>query len=123
MSDITHQDHHHAILFYDGSCGLCRKEISLLQHRLHGKIQLQDISDTDFSSYQGITAEDMMANLHVWDGSQFIIGLDASLYYWSLAGMHKLVWFIRLPIMYQLGKLGYIVWARFRPKQTHCLID
>ncbi|MDP4535830.1 DUF393 domain-containing protein [Alkalimonas collagenimarina] len=124
MPRPTHHIHHDdAILFYDGSCGLCRKEISLLRQRLDGKIQLQDISDESFSSYQGVNATEMMSTLHLWDGNQFITGLDASLYYWSLAEMKALVRFLRLPGIYQAATLGYRLWARFRAKPTQCKVE
>ncbi|MCH8536668.1 MAG: DUF393 domain-containing protein [Alkalimonas sp.] len=122
MSAAVHPISTQAILFYDGSCGLCRKEISWLRQRLDGKIQLQDISAANFSSYQGVKAADMMSTLHVWDGVRFITGLDASLYYWSLAGMRKLVLFLRLPVVYQTAKFSYTLWARLRPKNTQCSI-
>ena len=123
MPVSIHQEHPKSILFYDGSCGLCRKEILLLEQRLNGKIQLQDISESQFHSFKGIDASDMMLTLHLWDGERFITGLDASLYYWSLAGLNTLVFFLRLPGCYQSAKLGYALWRRFRPKQKHCQLN
>ncbi|WP_290614857.1 thiol-disulfide oxidoreductase DCC family protein [Arsukibacterium sp. UBA3155] len=101
-------------LFYDGSCKMCQREISALAPKLTPHLQLVDISADDFSGYAGVSKSAMMQQIHLWDQDHFIIGIDASLHYWQLAGYRKLVAFLRLPPCYWLASKAYGFWARSR---------
>ncbi|GGD49010.1 hypothetical protein GCM10011357_01280 [Lacimicrobium alkaliphilum] len=94
-----------------------------LAPRLTGKLQMVDISDSDFCSYAGVNKAQMMAVLHLWDGQQFVKGLDASLYYWRLAGFHRLVTFLRLKPCYWLACKAYGYWAKKRQRCTDGVCD
>jgi predicted DCC family thiol-disulfide oxidoreductase YuxK len=101
-------------LFYDGGCRLCQREIAHLAQPLAGKMQLVDINDPAFSEWQGVDKLQMMRQIHVWTGERFLVGLDASLYYWRAAGWRVLPWLLSLPGVYQCAKLGYALWANWR---------
>ncbi|WP_229796876.1 thiol-disulfide oxidoreductase DCC family protein [Alishewanella tabrizica] len=109
-------------LFYDGSCKLCRHEINYLAPKLQNKLLLVDISAADFMEYQGVPKQAMLEQIHLWDGSRFIIGLAATLYYWRLAGMRFLPWLLSLPLINTLANKAYLYWARKRLRCTddHC---
>ncbi|WP_423186982.1 thiol-disulfide oxidoreductase DCC family protein [Alishewanella sp. d11] len=109
-------------LFYDGSCKLCRHEINYLSPKLRHKATLVDISAEGFTGFEGIGKSAMMAQIHLWDGSRFIIGLAATLYYWRLAGMRFLPWLLELPVVNPLANKAYQYWARKRARCTdnHC---
>lgn len=114
---------HKVKLFYDGSCRLCRHEMHWLAPRLNSKLQMVDISDDRFSSFAGVDKAQMMALLHVWDGQKFITGIDASLYYWQLAGFRLLVSLLRLPPCYWLASKAYGYWAAKRKRCTPGVCD
>ena len=101
-------------LFYDGSCKLCQREISALAPKLTPHLQLIDISQEGFTGFAGVSKRMMMQQIHLWDQDHFIIGIDASLHYWHLAGYRKLVAFLRLAPCYWLAGKAYNYWARSR---------
>lgn len=111
------------ILFYDGRCSLCAREMKLLAPRLAGKIFLKNLHDVDFKEFAGVGKTSMMQQLHLWDGQQFITGFDASLYYWQLAGFHRTTRLLRLPVIYATSNGCYRWWARWREKSGKCRID
>lgn len=101
-------------LFYDGGCRLCQREIAHLAQPLAGKMQLVDINDPAFSEWQGVDKLQMMRQIHVWTGERFLVGIDASVYYWKAAGWRLLPGLLSLPGVYQCAKLGYALWANWR---------
>lgn len=106
----------HIKLFFDGSCKLCRHEINYLAPKLQHKLQLIDISAADFTGFAGVSKQAMLAQIHLWDGSRFIIGLAATLYYWRLAGMRFLPWLLSLPVIQWLANKAYQLWAKKRQR-------
>lgn len=103
-----------AYLFYDGSCSLCRREIMHLQQRLTEHFVLVDISDPNFSTWQGVKRDAMMEKIHVWTGDKFLVGLDATLYYWDKVGWTVAAKLLQLPLIHTLAVLAYNTWARWR---------
>lgn len=108
-------------LFYDGSCSLCRREMDHLQKRLSRHFILVDISDPDFTNWQGVDKASMMQKIHLWTGSEFLVGLDASLYYWEKVGWKLPAKFLRLPVIHGVAVGAYNLWAHWRfKKQSSC---
>ncbi|MCC5450393.1 DUF393 domain-containing protein [Rheinheimera sp. UJ51] len=103
-----------AALFFDGSCKLCRHEINWLGPKLKGKMQLVDISQPDFTGFNGASKMQMMQQIHVWDGQQFLIGLTATLFYWRLAGLRLLPAILAFPLFRPIANWAYQYWARKR---------
>ncbi|PKM19451.1 MAG: DUF393 domain-containing protein [Gammaproteobacteria bacterium HGW-Gammaproteobacteria-15] len=101
-------------LFFDGSCALCRREINWLGPKLTPHLELIDISAAGFSGFAGATKAAMMQQIHLWREDHFLIGIDASLHYWQLAGHSWLVALLRLPPCYWLAKKAYAYWAARR---------
>jgi predicted DCC family thiol-disulfide oxidoreductase YuxK len=101
-------------LFYDGGCRLCQREIAHLSQPLSEKMLLVDINDPAFSEWQGVDKLEMMRQIHVWTGEGFLVGLDASLYYWRAAGWRVLPGVLSLPGIHACAKLGYSLWANWR---------
>lgn len=101
-------------LFYDGSCPLCRKEIAWLRPKLQNQLELIDISEDIFTGYGDATREQMMQQIHLWTGTHFKIGLDASLSYWHMAGWRFIPWILQRPGIYWLANQAYLYWAKRR---------
>lgn len=104
-------------LFYDGRCRLCQREINWLAPRLVHQLELVDISQPGFSEFAGVSKNEMMQQIHLWQHDHFITGIDATLYYWQLAGHRWLVAFLRLPPCYWLANKAYAYWSA---KRTTC---
>lgn len=98
-------------LFFDGSCKLCLREISWLAAKLSPHLQLVDISNASFTGYAGVAKASMMHQIHLWNEDHFLIGIDATLHYWQLAGHNWLVNFLRFTPCYWLASVGYKFWA------------
>lgn len=105
-------------LFYDGSCRLCQREINWLAAKLTPHLELVDISAEGFNGFAGVAKQAMMQQIHLWQHDHFLIGIDATLHYWQLAGHSWLVAFLRLPPCYWLAKKAYAYWAA---KRAHCI--
>ncbi|QBL09752.1 DUF393 domain-containing protein [Rheinheimera sp. D18] len=94
-------------LFFDGSCKLCLREISWLAAKLSPHLQLVDISDASFIGFAGVTKAQMMQQIHLWNHDHFVTGVDATLFYWHVAGYTRLVRFLRFTPCYWLASVGY----------------
>lgn len=104
-------------LFYDGSCALCRREINWLRPKLARQLELVDISADGFTGFAGASKTAMMQQIHLWRDDHFLVGIDATLHYWQLAGHRWLVSLLRLPPCYWLAKKAYAYWAT---KRSNC---
>jgi len=109
-------------LYYDGSCGLCRREIEHLRSRLEPALELVDISAPAFEPPPGYTPAAMMERIHLYDGERMHVGLPASLVYWRLAGggFRLLAAVMRLPGIYALANRAYNAWAAWRLRGRSC---
>ena len=109
-------------LYFDASCGLCRREIEHLRPRLTPRAQLVDISASDFEPPAGYTLAAMMERIHFHDGDGMRIGLSASLGYWRLAGggFRWLALLLSLPGLFQIADWAYNRWAAWRIRNRHC---
>mgnify|MGYP000597766021 CR=1 FL=1 len=109
-------------LFYDGSCGMCRREIEHLRARLERELELVDISAPAFEPPPGYTLTDMMERIHLYDGEQMRVGLPASLAYWRVAGggFRMLAGLLNLPGVFGLANRAYNGWAAWRLRRQAC---
>jgi len=114
-------------VFYDGSCLVCSREIDHYRTLDHaGRLQFVDISAPDFQAGRdGPTSEQLQARMHVRDASgRYWSGVDAFPIIWQALpgrGYRCLACAVKLPLLNQLAKLGYALFARFRrylPKTT-----
>ena len=114
------------IVFFDGKCNLCSKEINYYR-----KIAPKDIFDwqdinikgNDFIK-MGIKTSDGLKILHVLDNNVLYVGVDAfikiwnNLSYWKILGM-----LVSLPVIKQMVGLAYRVFANWRfSRLEHCII-
>jgi predicted DCC family thiol-disulfide oxidoreductase YuxK len=114
-------------VFYDGNCLVCSREIDHYRTLNHaGRLQFVDISAPDFQADRdGPTSEQLQTRMHVRDAAgRYWSGVDAFPIIWQALpgrGYRCLARGVKLPLLYQLAKLGYALFARFRrylPKTT-----
>lgn len=109
---------HQARLFYDASCGLCRREIHHLRSRLEPEVQLIDISSPAFQIPEGYTLDDLLTRIHFDDGQKMHVGFAATLAYWRAAGLRKTTLLLSLPGIFHCGDFIYNRWAVWRRRHS-----
>lgn len=107
-----------ARLFYDASCGLCRREINQLRSRLEPHVELVDISQPDFQPPEGYTLEALLTRIHYHDGQTMHVGFAATLAYWRAAGLNKTARLLSLPGVFHCGDFVYNRWALWRRRHS-----
>lgn len=115
---------YYAQLYYDASCGLCKKEIEHLRPRLEPLVKLVDISAEDFKAPNGYSLDELLTRIHYFDGEKMQVGYNASLAYWRVAGLRKTVALLSLPGISHIGNLAYNLWAKWRRRHSSsCTIN
>lgn len=70
------------ILYYDGTCPLCSKEISALKHLANNGIDFVDIHQVNDKNLP--SKESLLKRLHLRTANgEWLVGLDANVYAWS----------------------------------------
>ena len=114
------------IVFFDGKCNLCSKEINYYRKIAPaGIFNWQDINikGSDFIK-TGIKTSDGLKILHVLDNNVLYIGVDAFIVIWNNLSYWKILGkLVSLPPIKQLASLAYRVFANWRfNRLEHCII-
>ena len=114
-------------VFYDDRCTLCRREIEYYK-----KISYPDIISWCAISQHiytlekyGISYTEGLKILHAINAERKMCrGVDTFIFIWQqLSGWKWLARFIKLPIIYQISKALYSIFAHWRfNRLTHCRI-
>lgn len=113
------------IVFYDGKCGLCSREVSYYRRAApDGIFNWQDITESQVELERaGLTLSDGLRILHAKDDAGVLHkGVGAFILIWRhLKGWRILASIIALPLMRQVADLLYHWFAnkRFR-RLAHC---
>ncbi|MGR5169393.1 thiol-disulfide oxidoreductase DCC family protein [Vibrio astriarenae] len=104
------------VLYYDGKCPLCSKEMGhLRRHDKSGKLLLIDVHSERFQSQNSVTIEEAMLILHAIDHQGTLyLGLDAAHKAWSLLGKRRLYGPLRLPLIKPIADHLYVWFAKNR---------
>jgi predicted DCC family thiol-disulfide oxidoreductase YuxK len=107
------------ILFYDGACPLCSREVAHYRRRAAGdpNVEFLDITDPSFNaSAHGLDPQRIHRLMHVKVGDEVRVGLDAFLAVWDvIPGYRPLARLARLPGIHLAMRAGYYLFARVRP--------
>ena len=119
------KNHPKIIVFYDGKCGLCAKEINHYRKVAPNEIfDWQDVTNsTAVLEQTNISLAESLKKLHVIDlDGELHIGVDAFIVIWRQLKRWKiLAFFVSLPIVRQVANFAYRVFANWRFKRlTHC---
>ncbi len=112
-------------VFYDGTCGLCSKEIKYYRTIAPlGVFNWQDITSTPESlNALGISLEQGLKRLHAVDGNdQLHVGVDAFILIWQQLPRWKiLASVVALPGIRHLVHVAYCAFADWKFKRaSHC---
>ena len=106
------------IVFYDGKCGLCSKEINYyMKLDKEDRFKWVDITvTTDELENIGISQSDALMNLHALDNhGNLNVGVDAFILMWRhLPGWRVLATVTSLPLIKSFAQFAYRLFARWR---------
>lgn len=120
MSHLGNQTHNGKItIYYDGLCRLCSAEIShYMKNPFSSRIRFVDITSPLFdASLEGVDPVMVHKVMHVRDVNNVVIqGADAFIEIWkTLPSYNFLGKVVSLPVLIQLFRLFYSVFAFVRP--------
>ena len=105
------------IIFYDGHCPLCRKEMDhLRRYNTDGVLRFEDIQQDDFEHrYPQLDWDALNNRIHVQrpDGT-VVTGLDATHAAWQAVGKGWLYAPLRWPLIRHVADYAYSLFARHR---------
>jgi predicted DCC family thiol-disulfide oxidoreductase YuxK len=114
-------------VFYDGQCGLCRREIDYYKRIApQGLFDWHDITlHSDALERLGISYVDALKQLHARDDQGTMhIGVDAFLLIWSVLPRWRwLARIVKMPLIYSTAHFLYRIFANWRfNRLNHCVI-
>jgi predicted DCC family thiol-disulfide oxidoreductase YuxK len=105
------------IIYYDGLCHLCSREIEYYRKRAGENVTFVDIAAPDFdATTHGLDPNRVQQVMHVRQDGQLRLGLDAFIAIWETIPGHT--WAARLaktPGIHFLLGIGYQLFAWIRP--------
>jgi predicted DCC family thiol-disulfide oxidoreductase YuxK len=112
------------ILFYDGSCPLCAKEILLLKKYDTGnEIQFEDITLDNFPGrfrHIDLAKADAIIHGQLPDG-RVITGMDVTFLAWEIVNRNKWLRLLKLPLLRPITDWCYLFFAKHRRRITRLL--
>ena len=112
------------ILFYDGSCPLCTKEILLLKkYDKNREIQFEDITLDNFPerfTHINLAKADAIIHGQLPDG-EVITGMDVTFLAWEIVNRNKWLRLFKLPFIRTITDWTYLFFAKHRKKITRLL--
>lgn len=107
------------VLYYDGQCPLCRREMQSLAAQHDDRLQLVDIHRLD-DLPPGLTREHLLKWLHLRraDG-QWVTGVDANVAAWEHTPRGRWLRWMRWPVLRHVVDAGYRVWALWRYRRLY----
>lgn len=112
------------IIFYDGGCPLCVKEMRhLKQLDQSGLIQFENINEDDFNQrFPEIDVTHATNYLHgKLDNGEMIYGLDVTHAAWSHVGRGWMIAPLRWPVMRWFADKAYLFFAQHRSRISRLL--
>ncbi|WP_372972455.1 thiol-disulfide oxidoreductase DCC family protein [Marinobacter sp.] len=108
------------ILFYDGQCPLCRKEIETLKRLEQGNLGFVDIHHQPDDGPLAPGREALLRRLHlVTSEGQWFTGLEATVRAWSHTSMGWLFRPLSWPLIRPLSRHIYEGWADRRYERRY----
>lgn len=107
------------IVYFDGNCSLCKKEIALWQKLSSDQFEFKDLHQQTLSAQR---QKEMLTFLHLekQDGST-LVGIDANFRLWRSHPIGWASYILSIPGIYQLTRAIYNRWAYRRyDKKYNC---
>ena len=101
------------VLYFDGSCPLCQREMSHLAKMKSDKLVLQDIHALEAGT-GAPSKEALLKSLHLRQGDRWVVGIDANIAAWQYTRIGMLWRWLRWPLIKPIASWCYGIWARKR---------
>ena len=126
-----------AILFYDGACPLCSREINGLKRKIDpAKIVFKDIHNLSDDAIRKLFAEracngvynqatvpsraTLLKQLHLLSNGSVRTGFDANLALWETTAYARYFHWLRFKPIFLSATFFYEIWARLRYRKLYC---
>ena len=106
-------------IFYDGACGICRKEMERYAAKdKNSRLKFVNANNPDFKpENEGLDPKKILDYIHAKDGNgKIVYGVDAFAWIWEAYGYKFLPIFVRLPLVKVAARGFYRLFARYRYK-------
>lgn len=106
-------------IFYDGACGICRREME--RYRAEDKNARLKFVNANHPSFdpksEGLDPQKILDYIYAKDqNGKVVCGVDAFAWIWEACGYKFLPILVRLPLIKQLARAFYRLFARCRYK-------
>jgi predicted DCC family thiol-disulfide oxidoreductase YuxK len=110
------------VLYFDGSCPLCQREMAHLAKMKSDNLVLQDIHALEAGS--GAPAkETLLKSLHLRRGDRWVVGIDANIAAWQYTRIGILWRWLRWPVIKPIVSWCYNFWAQKRYENRYNTAD
>jgi predicted DCC family thiol-disulfide oxidoreductase YuxK len=114
------------LLYYDGACPLCRREMSVLARLKTRSLELVDVHSLEdsFADERQPTKADLLQVLHLRRANQeWVVGVEANVAAWSHTHIGFLWRLLTIPGIRWLTDKVYYSWAERRYARLYCAVS
>lgn len=110
------------ILYYDGQCAVCAREMQNLNRIKDEHLLLLDIHEQGFPSD---IKSSMLDKLHVYThNGEMLLGFKANIKAWQHTPYKSFVTLFSLPPLCWLGEFAYALWLRYyKFNKVKCTVE
>lgn len=110
------------VLFYDGNCPICLKEINHLKTLAKSSLAFSNIWDMELDEQE---RSKLLSQLHVkTENGEVLTGFSANIRAWQHTKYRPILTLWRYPPLRWLGDLGYRIWLKYYQYQrSRCAVD
>ncbi len=104
-------------IFYDGACGICKREMERYgANDKLARLKFVNANSPDFHpESEGLDAKKVLDYIHAKDqNGKIVYGAEAFVWIWRACGYKFLPIFAQLPVVKQLARVFYRLFARYR---------
>ena len=110
------------VLYFDGSCPLCQREMAHLANMKLDQLVLQDIHALETEG-DVPPKEALLKSLHLRRGDKWIVGIDANIAAWQYTRIGILWRWLRWPLIKPIASWCYGIWAAKRYEKRYDTAD
>lgn len=106
-------------IFYDGACGICRREMGRYRAEdKNARLKFVNANHPNFDlKSEGLDPQKILDYIYAKDqNGKVVCGVDAFAWIWEACGYKFLPILVRLPLIKQLARAFYRLFARYRYK-------
>jgi predicted DCC family thiol-disulfide oxidoreductase YuxK len=110
------------VLYFDGSCPMCQREMAHLANMKSEQLVLQDIHALE-SENDVPPKEALLKSLHLRRGDNWVVGIEANIAAWQYTRIGILWRWLRWPLIKPIASWCYTIWAAKRYERRYDTAD